>query len=120
VLGTGPSGPQRSGEEPDLRVPGPANRALQTTLKQRGPRSILWCMAKRNVTVQVDEEVIQQAKMIAARRGTSISSLLAQQLCAIAAADARYEQAKQHALGVMANAGDHGGVSWRREDLYTR
>lgn len=77
-------------------------------------------MAKRNLTVQVDEKVIEQARVIAARRGTSISALLAQQLCTIAAGDARYEQARAHALEAMAEAVDRGGVTWRREDLYDR
>ena len=77
-------------------------------------------MAKRNITVQVDEEVVEQARVIAARRGTSISALLAQQLCTLAAHDARYEHAKAHALEAMAEAADRGGVTWRREDLYDR
>jgi hypothetical protein len=77
-------------------------------------------VTKRNITVQIDEEVIHQIRVVAARRGTSISALLAQQLCTIAAADARYEHAKAHALEAMADAEDHGGVSWRREDLYDR
>ena len=77
-------------------------------------------MTKRNITVQVDEKVIEQARVIAARRGTSISALLAQQLCTLAAHDARYEQARAHAFEAMAESVDRGGVTWRREDLYDR
>ena len=36
-------------------------------------------MAKRNLTVQLDEEVIRQPKLLAARRGTSISGLVARE-----------------------------------------
>ncbi len=37
-------------------------------------------MTKRNLTVQLDEDVIQQAKVLAARRGTSVSTLVAPEL----------------------------------------
>ncbi|MGH3769308.1 MAG: DUF6364 family protein [Pseudonocardiaceae bacterium] len=35
---------------------------------------------KRNLTVQLDEELIHRAKVIAAERGTSVSGLAAQQI----------------------------------------
>jgi predicted HicB family RNase H-like nuclease len=33
-------------------------------------------MSKRNLTVHVDDELIRQAKVLAARRGTSVSTLV--------------------------------------------
>jgi len=78
-------------------------------------------MSKRNVTVQLDEEVIAEAKVIAARQGTSISALLARQLREIAQDHDRYEYAKTRALQALSEAEGHGGqVTWRREDLYDR
>ncbi|WP_194817303.1 ribbon-helix-helix protein, CopG family [Nocardia sp. XZ_19_385] len=77
-------------------------------------------MAKRNVTVQLDEEVITQVRVIAARQGTSISALLARQLRELAQDVDRYEYARERALQAMAEAGGHGGIRWRREDLYDR
>ncbi|WP_405167311.1 DUF6364 family protein [Nocardia sp. NBC_01499] len=80
-------------------------------------------MAKRNLTLQLDEEVIAQAKVIAARQGTSVSALLAQQVRELAADFARYEAAKVQALQLMAEAAGHGSggrITWRREDLYDR
>ncbi|WP_159080128.1 DUF6364 family protein [Nocardia suismassiliense] len=80
-------------------------------------------MSKRNVTLQLDEEVITQAKVIAARQGTSVSALLAQQVRELAADAARYEAAKVQALQLMAEAaarGSGGRVTWSREDLYDR
>ena len=72
------------------------------------------------MTLQLDDEVVRQAKVLAARRGTSLSALLAQQVCALAAADDRYEQARQRALAALDNVTDHGGVSWSRQELYDR
>jgi predicted nucleic acid-binding protein len=37
-------------------------------------------VARRNLTVQLVEETIRQAKILAAKRGTSISGLVAQEL----------------------------------------
>ena len=43
-------------------------------------------MAKRNLTIQLDEATIRHAKIVAAHRGLSLSSLVAQQLNELAAA----------------------------------
>ncbi|HJT99820.1 MAG TPA: DUF6364 family protein [Actinomycetes bacterium] len=75
-------------------------------------------MGRRNLTVQLDEETIRQAKVLAARRGTSISGLVARELELLVARDARYEEAQRRAVELMAQAGEQGGRSWRREDLY--
>ncbi|MFI6997632.1 DUF6364 family protein [Nocardia sp. NPDC050175] len=78
-------------------------------------------MAKRNLTLQLDEEVITSTKVIAVQRGTSVSAMVAQYLREIAQDAERYEYAKQQALELMANAEGHGGhINWSREDLYDR
>ena len=75
-------------------------------------------MARRNLTVQIDEDVIRRAKVVAARRGTSVSGLVARQLEEIVERDARYEEARNGALKVLAAVADRGGRHWRREDLH--
>lgn len=77
-------------------------------------------MAKRNLTVQLDDDVIRQAKVVAARRGLSLSALVAQQLTEVAEADDRYRRAMAVALRAMENAGYGGAPTWRREELYDR
>ncbi|CAM4426786.1 DUF6364 domain-containing protein [Nocardia ninae] len=78
-------------------------------------------MSKRNLTIQLDEEVITSAKVIAVQRGTSVSALVTQYLREIAQDAERYEYAKQQALQLMAEAEGHGGrVTWTREELYDR
>jgi hypothetical protein len=44
-------------------------------------------MAKRSLTVQLDDDVIHRAKVTAAKRGTSVSGLVAQQLQRLADSD---------------------------------
>ena len=75
-------------------------------------------MARRNLTLQLDEETIRQAKILAAKRGTSISGLVARELELLVARAARYEEAQRRAVELMAESLARGGRSWRREDLY--
>lgn len=77
-------------------------------------------MAKRNLTIQLDDAVIRHARVAAARRGLSLSSLVAQQLTELAEADERYEQARAVALDALAGAAGGGSPAWRREELYDR
>jgi hypothetical protein len=75
-------------------------------------------MAKRNLTIQLDEATIRHAKIVAAHRGLSLSSLVAQQLNDLAQADQRYERARAVALEALADSTGGGAPSWRREELY--
>jgi hypothetical protein len=75
-------------------------------------------VARRNLTVQLEEETIRQARILSARRGTSISGLVARELELLVARDARYEEAQRRAVELMAESVARGGRSWRREDLY--
>ncbi len=83
---------------------------------------------KRNVTVQLDDEVIAKVKVLAAQRGTSISGLIATEITRLSAQRERYERAREAALAQLAEvndqaaAGDRGpareGRGWTREELY--
>jgi hypothetical protein len=75
-------------------------------------------VARRNLTLQLDEETIRQAKILAAQRGTTVSGLVAQELEQLVARNARYEEAMRRAIELMEESEPHGGRSWRREDLY--
>lgn len=77
-------------------------------------------MAKRNVTVQLDEDVIHQAKVLAARRGTSVSALVASELERVVADDDRYEEAYRRAQRALSGAARRGGRRWSRDELYDR
>ncbi len=59
---------------------------------------------KQNLTVSLDRQTVRKAKILAARRETSISGLIAAQIDALVAEDEAYEQAKREALALL----DHG------------
>ena len=75
-------------------------------------------MARRNLTVQLDEETIRQAKVLAAAQGTSVSGLVARELEQLVAQNARYEDARRRAIEVMEESARRGGRTWKRDDLY--
>jgi len=77
-------------------------------------------MAKRNLTVQLDDEVIHGAKVMAARRGTSVSTLVARQLEQLVADDDRYEAAERRARRSLGAARSRGGRRWERDELHER
>jgi hypothetical protein len=77
-------------------------------------------MARRNLTLQLDEDVIRRAKILAAKRGTSVSGLVARELEALVAEDARYEEAWRRATEIMAAAVPRGGRRWQRDELHDR
>lgn len=64
---------------------------------------------KTNLTLQLDADLIREAKVLAAKQGTSVSRLLADQLEALVRRDKGYERAKRRALTRM----DHGfDIGW--------
>lgn len=77
-------------------------------------------MAKQNLTVQLDETVVRQAKVLAAKRGTSVSVLVARELERMILDDQRYEDAWRRAREAMANAVDRGGRRWTRDEIHER
>jgi hypothetical protein len=53
---------------------------------------------KTNITVKLDAGLVQAAKVLAARRGTSVSQLMAEHLESLVQRDRAYETSKQRAL----------------------
>jgi len=77
-------------------------------------------VSKANLTLQLDEEVIRRARILAAKRGTSVSAMVARELAGLVEQDSRYEEARVRAEEVMKTATPRGGRSWRRDELHER
>jgi antitoxin component of RelBE/YafQ-DinJ toxin-antitoxin module len=77
-------------------------------------------MAKANLTIQLDTEVIRRARLVAAKRGMSVSAIVARDLTELADRDALYEEGRARAEELLAQATPRGGRTWRREDLHER
>jgi hypothetical protein len=76
---------------------------------------------KQNVTVSLSTQVIQKAKVLAAKRSTSISRHLAEQIEALVGDDDAYERASASAIARM-KRGFHlgGGRMVSRDELHVR
>lgn len=76
---------------------------------------------KRNLTVQLDEATIDKARVLAARRSTSMSRLVADEITRLVADDDRYRRARMIALRQL-DRGFHmgGGPVPDRETLHER
>jgi hypothetical protein len=79
------------------------------------------CSVKRNITVQLDEATVQRARVAAARRGSSISRLLAEQIEVLARQDDDYDRAMHDALAELERGYDLGGGPYpARDEVYDR
>jgi len=64
---------------------------------------------KRNLTVQLEESVIQKARVVAARRSISISRLVREEIEKAAKSDAAWSTAKKSALAQLNRPFNLGG-----------
>jgi len=76
---------------------------------------------KTNLTLSLDEDLVRDAKVLAARRGTSVSRLLADRLEELVRGDRAYETARRRAVARLARGFD---LDWTppasRDELHER
>jgi len=65
---------------------------------------------KQNLTISLDRQTIQKAKVVAARRSTSISGLLARQIELLVGEEEAYERAERQATALLDQGFHLGGV----------
>jgi hypothetical protein len=76
---------------------------------------------KQNVTVSISPDTLRKAKILAARRSTSISGLLAEQIENLVGAEDAYERSERAALALIEEGFHLGGlISASREELHER
>jgi hypothetical protein len=67
-------------------------------------------MTKQNVTISLPQQTIRKAKILAARRGSSISGLLAEQIEILIGEEEAYERAERQATALLDQGFHLGGV----------
>ena len=76
---------------------------------------------KQNVTVSLEQHTLRKAKILAAKRGTSISGMLASQIETLVGEDEAYERAERQALALLEEGFRLGGViRTTRDELHER
>lgn len=80
-------------------------------------------MGTRNVTLSLPEEVLREVKVLAARRGTSVSAMLAGALSELVERESGYAAARERSLASLdsgSDLGTGGYISWDRDELHER
>lgn len=76
---------------------------------------------KQNITISLSRQVLRKAKILAARRETSISGLLAQEIESLVGAEEAYERAQRQAMALLEQGFHLGGlIRTSREELHER
>lgn len=75
----------------------------------------------KNITLALDEDVLSQVKVIAAKRNTSVNGMVRDYLASVVERERATDEAREALLELAREkAGDLGTQRWRREDLYDR
>jgi hypothetical protein len=83
----------------------------------------VFTVANQNITLSLPEEDLREARVLAARRGTSVSQLLARILRETVERETGYDAAREHSLTVLREGidlGTGGRMTWSRDDLHER
>jgi len=75
---------------------------------------------RQNLTVQLDRDTIRKARVLAAKRGTSVSAMVAAQIQQSVQAEDAYEAARRSALEWLERGFHLGGGRLNRDELHER
>jgi hypothetical protein len=78
-------------------------------------------VTKHNITLRLDRQTLRKAKVLAAKRNTSISRLLAEQIETLVGEDDAYEHAQRTALSLLERGFHLGGkIESARDEWHER
>jgi hypothetical protein len=77
-------------------------------------------MGRTNVTLRLDAELVREAKVLAARRGSSVSRLLAAQVEELVRAERGYQSAERRALARLERGYELRWTPGDRAELHER
>ena len=82
---------------------------------------VIGLMPKQNITLSLTQQTIRKAKILAARRGSSISGILAEQIELLVGEDEAYQRAERQALTLL-DQGFHlgGAIRSTRDEWHER
>jgi hypothetical protein len=80
-------------------------------------------MVNQNITLSLPEDDLREARILAARRGTSVSQLLARMLRETVERETGYDAARQRSLSRLREGlelGTRGHATWSRDEIHER
>ena len=76
---------------------------------------------KQNITLSIEKELLKKAKLMAAKKETSVTRLLSEQLAKMVSEEDQYDSAKKKALAILRKGFHLGGrILENREELHER
>jgi uncharacterized protein YigA (DUF484 family) len=89
--------------------------------EQLDPNTSTAFMTKQNVTISLTRQTLQKVRVLAARRATSISGLLAEQVEILVGEEEAYDHAQRQAMTLLDKGFHMGGViRASRDELHER
>ena len=80
-------------------------------------------METTNITLSLPKDLLRRVKLIAVRRGESVSGLLARMLEELVRREDEYARAREDHLALLEEGldlGTEGRAGWKREELHER
>ena len=80
-------------------------------------------MTNQNMTLSLPEEDLREARILAARRGTSVSQMLARMLREVVEQESGYARARDRSLDRLRRGmdlGTNGHIGWSRDSIHER
>ena len=75
----------------------------------------------KNITLSVDESVLDQVRIFAAKRGTTVNAIVRRYLQQIAGSEDRAKEAMRELRDMSERSqAQVGSITWTRDDLYER
>ncbi len=75
----------------------------------------------KNITLAMDETVLEEVRVYAAKRGTTVNALVRDFLDSIAKQEDKTERARRRLRELMDRSSlEVGPVTWKRDDLHDR
>lgn len=72
-----------------------------------------------NITIAIDDDLLERARKLARRRGTSLQELIREQLRLLAGERSGADAARELLDLMESHGGRSGGRTWRRDDAYS-
>lgn len=80
-------------------------------------------LTNQNITLSLPEEALREARILAARRGTSVSQMLARMLQELVEQETGYARARDRSLARLRQGmdlGTNGHIGWSRDSIHER
>ena len=75
----------------------------------------------KNITLAIEEALLDEVRIVAAKRGTTVNAMVRDYLTSVASLEDRRDRARRRIRELAdKSTAEVGPITWKREDLYDR